>query len=97
MQSRVYIETSVVSYLTALPSRDIVQAASHMERDPIIEEIHAIREAFAREHDYDLAAMCRTLVRHQQESGRPVVSFSPNRLSADPADTLSPAPDGRAT
>jgi hypothetical protein len=27
MKSRVYIETSVVSYLTALPSRDIVQAA----------------------------------------------------------------------
>jgi hypothetical protein len=27
MKSRVYLETSVVSYLTALPSRDIVQAA----------------------------------------------------------------------
>lgn len=27
MKSRVYLETSVVSYLTALPSRDLVQAA----------------------------------------------------------------------
>jgi hypothetical protein len=60
-----------------------------MERDLIIEEIHAIREAFAKDHDYDLAAMWRTLVRHQQESGRRVVSFAPRRLSTD---ALSPAP-----
>ena len=40
-----------------------------MERDPIIEEIHAVREAFAKDHDYDLAAMVETLRRHQRESG----------------------------
>jgi hypothetical protein len=54
-----------------------------MERDPIIEEIHAVREAFAKEHNYDLAAMVATLRRHQRESGREVVSFAPRRLSAN--------------
>jgi len=42
MKSRVYIETSVVSYLTALPSRDIVQAA-HQQ---ITRDWWAAREQF---------------------------------------------------
>lgn len=50
-----------------------------MQRDSIIEEIHAVREAFAKEHDYDLDAMCTTLIRHQEKSGRQVVSFPPRR------------------
>jgi hypothetical protein len=64
-----------------------------MERDPIIEEIHAVREAFAKEHNYDLAAMFATLRRHQSESGREVVSFAPRPLTTEaprPAeDTLA--------
>jgi hypothetical protein len=55
-----------------------------MERDPIIEEIHAIREAFAKEHNFDLSAMFATLRRHQMESGRKVVSLAPRALSIDP-------------
>lgn len=54
-----------------------------MERDPIIEEIHAVREAFAKDHNYDLAAMVATFRRHQRESGREVVSFAPRRLSTN--------------
>lgn len=54
-----------------------------MERDPIIEEIHAVREAFAKDHNYDLAAMVATLRRHQRESGREVVSLAPRRLSTN--------------
>jgi hypothetical protein len=54
-----------------------------MQRDPIIEEIHAIREAFAKDHNYDLVAMFTTLRRHQLESGREVVSFAPRQLSTD--------------
>jgi hypothetical protein len=42
MKSRVYIETSVVSYLTALPCRDIVQAA-HQQ---ITRDWWATREQF---------------------------------------------------
>jgi len=65
-----------------------------MERDPIIEEIHAVREAFAKDHNYDLAAMVATLRRHQRESGRAVVSFVPRRLSPD---ALHPVKDTSAT
>jgi hypothetical protein len=54
-----------------------------MDRDPIIEEIHTVREAFAKDHNYDLAAMVATIRRNQRESGREVVSFAPRRLSAN--------------
>lgn len=68
-----------------------------MKRDPIIEEIHAVREAFAKEHDDDLGAMVATL-RHQRESGREVVSFAPRRLSTDalhPAEAALPTQQGK--
>jgi len=68
-----------------------------MERDPIIEEIHAVREAFAKDHNYDLAAMVATLRRHQRESGREVVSFAPRRLSTcelRPVEDTSAAQQG---
>jgi hypothetical protein len=42
MKSRVYLETSVVSYLTALPSRDIVRAA-HQQ---LTRDWWAVREQF---------------------------------------------------
>ena len=42
MKPRVYVETSVLSYLTALPSRDLVRAA-HQQ---ITIEWWAIRERF---------------------------------------------------
>jgi hypothetical protein len=64
-----------------------------MERDSIIEEIHAVREAFAKDHNYDLAAMVATLRSHQRESGREVVSFAPRRL---PTNTLRPLEDTSA-
>ena len=64
-----------------------------MERDPIIEEIHAAREAFAKDHNYDLAAMVATLQRHQRESGLEVVSFAPRRLSTK---ALRPVEDASA-
>ncbi len=42
MKSRVYLETSVVSYLTALPSRDIVRVA-HQQ---LTRDWWAVREQF---------------------------------------------------
>jgi hypothetical protein len=68
-----------------------------MQRDPIIEEIHAVREAFAKDHNYDLAAMVATLRRHQRESRREVVSFAPRRLSTNalrPVEDTSSAQQG---
>jgi hypothetical protein len=51
-----------------------------MFRDPIVEEVRAIREAFAKEHGYDVKAIVRALQREEAESGRRVVSLPPKRL-----------------
>ncbi len=51
-----------------------------MFRDPIVEEVRAIREAFAKEHGYDLKAIVEALQREEAESGRRVVRLSPKRL-----------------
>ena len=61
MKSRVYLETSVVSYLTALPSRDIVRAA-HQQ---LTRDWWAAREQFelftsiAEIHRGKIETMCR--------------------------------------
>ncbi|MGI9175196.1 MAG: hypothetical protein ACR2GR_07755 [Rhodothermales bacterium] len=48
--------------------------------DPIVEEIHAIRERHARAFNYDVKAIVEDLKRRQKESGREVVSFPPKRI-----------------
>ncbi len=55
-----------------------------MTRDPIVEEVRAIREAIAKEHGYDVRAIVRALQREEQESGRPLVSLPPKRLPRKP-------------
>ena len=45
-----------------------------MEHDPLIQEIRAIREAYAERFRYDLQAIQRDLKTLEQQSGRPVVS-----------------------
>jgi hypothetical protein len=49
-------------------------------RDPIIDEIHAFREAFAKEHDFDMHRMVETLKQHQLASGRKTVTFAPKLI-----------------
>jgi hypothetical protein len=51
-----------------------------MIRDSIIEEVRAIREAFAKEHGYDVKAIVHALQRQEAGSGRRVVSLQPKRL-----------------
>jgi hypothetical protein len=50
MQTNVYLESGVISYFTAKPSRDLI-----MWRDPIIEEIRKIRLPIESdcENDFD--------------------------------------------
>jgi len=36
-------------------------------KDPIVEEIHAIREQIAREHDYDIRRIFETLRKQERE------------------------------
>ena len=52
-----------------------------MFRDPIVEEVRAIRQAFAKEHGYDVKAIVDALQREEADSGRRVISLPPKRLS----------------
>ncbi len=45
-----------------------------MERDPLIQEIRAIREAYAERFNYDLRAIYRDLKDLERRTGRPIVS-----------------------
>ncbi len=50
-----------------------------MIEDPIVAEIHQIREEYARRFNYDLDAMFRDIKDKQLRSGRVYVSFPPKR------------------
>jgi hypothetical protein len=47
-----------------------------MWKDEIVEEIHRIREAYAKSFNYDLDAIFEDLRKKEAESGREVVSLS---------------------
>ncbi len=49
-------------------------------RDPIVEEVRAIRDAIAKEFDYDIERLGRALQERQVKSGRPVVRLPPKRI-----------------
>jgi hypothetical protein len=51
-----------------------------MSRDPIVEEVRAIREAFAKEHGYNIKAIVDALQRRQAIGEGRVVSLKPKRL-----------------
>jgi hypothetical protein len=55
-----------------------------MTTDPIIEELHRIREEIAAQFNYDVFAIGAMLQAKQKEEDRPVVSFSaqPNESDA---------------
>lgn len=46
-----------------------------MWQDPILEEIHKIREEHAKAFNYDLEAICDDLRRKQAESNRLIISI----------------------
>ena len=50
-----------------------------MSRDPIVDEVRAIRDVIAREHNYDLDSIFRML-RRQESSKSPHVKLPPKRL-----------------
>ena len=47
-----------------------------MTDDPILAEIRAFREEYARRFNYDLRAIVKDLRTRQEESGRKIVSFA---------------------
>ena len=50
-----------------------------MWRDPIVEEVRQLREAYAEEFNFDLWAIYRDLKQQEKASGRKIVSFPPKR------------------
>jgi hypothetical protein len=47
--------------------------------DSIVREVREVREAYARQFDYDLMAIHRDLKAQEEASGRRVVSLPPRR------------------
>ena len=54
--------------------------------DPIVEEIRQFREAYAAQFDYVLDAICRDLMRQEQESGHEFVSLTAKRPQEEASD-----------
>ena len=50
--------------------------------DPIVDEIHAIREAMAKASDNDLRKIAEAARARQRASGRQVVTLPPRQASA---------------
>jgi hypothetical protein len=46
-------------------------------QDPIVEEVRAIRDAYAARFKYDLQAICRDLKAQEHQCGWQTVSFPP--------------------
>ena len=46
-----------------------------MSQDPIVEEVRAYRDAYARQFNYDVHAICADLRAQQRRSGRKIVSL----------------------
>lgn len=47
-----------------------------MSYDPVVDEVRAIRDAYARRFHYDLDAICRDLKKMETTCGHRVVSFA---------------------
>ena len=60
-----------------------------MWRDPIVEEVRAIRDAYAKQFDYDIEAIYRDLKRQETKSDRGFISLPPKRI--EPVKKKDPA------
>jgi hypothetical protein len=69
-----------------------------MSRDPIVDEIRAIRAAIAQEHGNDLKAIVAALKRREGADGRRVVSLAVAGTPRTPATRKAGRrrPDGRS-
>ena len=56
-----------------------------MTNDPIVEEIHLIREEYTAAFDYDIDAIFDDLKAKQVKSDRKVVRLEPKRIDDDKA------------
>jgi hypothetical protein len=61
-----------------------------MSRDPILDEVRAIRDSIAREHDYDLASIFRMLQQAERDSALAHVSPPPPKVAPTAAAAVQP-------
>ncbi len=54
-----------------------------MVQDPIVEEVRAARDEFAKRYDYDIDAIVRALQEASQREGRQLVTLPPKRVADD--------------
>ena len=54
-----------------------------MTRDPIVEEVRAIRDEFAKRYNYDLDAIVAALQKASTDAGRQLVSLPPKPVPDD--------------
>ena len=57
-----------------------------MAKDPIVDEIHAIRDEIAKEYNYDLRAIVQAMRKASVDSGRHVVSRPAKPVSKSKGD-----------
>jgi hypothetical protein len=50
-----------------------------MRKDAVLDEVRAIRDAYAKQFGYDLAAICRDLKEQEAHSAWERVSLAPRR------------------
>ncbi len=58
--------------------------------DPIVEEIHQVRQAHAAKFNYDLHAILNDFRQRQSQNGRTVVSFAKDRPFGSDVEENSP-------
>ena len=51
-----------------------------MSKDPIVEEIRAIRDTYDKQFDYDTDAIYRDLKNQKTKTGRKFISLTPKRM-----------------
>jgi hypothetical protein len=64
-----------------------------MTPDPIVEEVRTVRDAFAKEHDYDVARIFDALRAMAAESGGPRVTLPPRRPNVRAVQPTAAADD----
>lgn len=63
-----------------------------MWEDPVVAEVRAIRDAYAKRFDYDLEAMARDLRAKEAQGGRPVIAPAPRKAEVIVSNTPEPRP-----
>ena len=64
-----------------------------MWRDPIVEEVRAIRDVYAKQFDYDIDSIYRDLKNQEDKSGRKVILLQAKRIQ--PVRQKGPKPEAK--